>query len=67
MKTFREFLHEEEGMGTVELVIILAVLVGIALIFRRYVFGFVQSVMDNVFGGEISGLQESPTAPPASQ
>ena len=34
----KQFLKEEDGLGTVEIVIIVAVLVAVALIFRRAIF-----------------------------
>ncbi|MFO7611114.1 MAG: Flp1 family type IVb pilin [Clostridia bacterium] len=37
------------GMGTVEVVIIVAVLVGVALIFREAIVGFVKDIIDSVF------------------
>ncbi|MGI6776774.1 MAG: Flp1 family type IVb pilin [Acetivibrionales bacterium] len=46
----RSHLKKEEGMGTVEIVIIIAVLVGIALIFRDAIIDFVTGIMENVFG-----------------
>ncbi len=61
----RKFLKDEEGLGTVELVIIIAVLVGIALIFRKAIFGFVQDMVEKVFGGEINDLRLNPTSPPS--
>lgn len=56
----RRLLRREEGLGTVELVIILAVLVGIALIFRSYIFDFVDTIMDNIFGQELETLKDNP-------
>lgn len=37
------------GMGTVEVVIIVAVLVGVALIFRDAIFDFVNEIIDSIF------------------
>lgn len=37
-------------MGTVEIVIIVAVLVGIALIFRDAIIRFITDIMSSVFG-----------------
>ena len=54
------FLHREDGLGTVEVVLILAVLVGIALIFRQYIFDFVRDIMDNIMGGSISDIVGNP-------
>ncbi len=46
----QEFWQEEEGMGTVEIVLIIAVLVSIALIFRNQVIEFVRSNLESIFG-----------------
>lgn len=43
---------DEKGMNTVEIVIILAILVSIALIFRTSVFGFVKNNINRVFTDE---------------
>ena len=56
----RCFLEEEEGLGTVEVVLILAVLVGIALIFRAYIFGFVKDIMGNIMGDGIAEVISNP-------
>ena len=50
MPMLKRFIQEEDGMGTVEIVIIIAVLVGIALIFRDSIIGFATSVMQKLFG-----------------
>lgn len=39
----------KKGMGTVEIVIIIAVLVALALIFREALTGYARNVMDFVF------------------
>ena len=49
MDLLKRFYEEEEGMGTVELVMIIAALMCIALLFRRRIFEFAGQVMDNVF------------------
>lgn len=43
------FLFNEKGMGTVEVVIIVAVLVGVALIFREAIVNFVKQILGSVF------------------
>ena len=48
----KSFLTEEEGMGTVEIVIIIAVLVGLALIFRDAIIGFSTNVMKGLFAND---------------
>jgi len=50
MAMLKRFMQEEDGMGTVEIVIIIAVLVGIALIFRDSIIGFAKDVMQSLFG-----------------
>ncbi|HHV29394.1 Flp1 family type IVb pilin [Acetivibrio mesophilus] len=55
LKLIRNFIKEEDGMGTVEVVIIVAVLVAIALIFRRAIFNFVKNIMSKIFGEELEG------------
>ncbi len=43
---------KKRGMGTVEVVIILAVLVGIALIFREAITNFVQKIIDGTLNDQ---------------
>ena len=45
----KEFFYDEEGMGTVEMVLIIAALVSIAIIFRKYVIDFVQNQLGSIF------------------
>ena len=49
MDLLREFWEEEDGMGTVEIVMIIAALMCIALLFRREIGTFAQNIMDTVF------------------
>lgn len=48
----KNFMKEEDGLGTVEIVVIIAVLVGIALIFRDAIIRFVTGIMRNVFADD---------------
>lgn len=50
MNELKTFWNEEDGMGTVELVIIIAVLVAIALIFGNTIKTFVTDNLDKIFG-----------------
>jgi len=45
-----EKFRKKDGLGTVEIVVIIAVLVGIALIFRDAIINFAVNIMKNVFG-----------------
>lgn len=51
LRIIKEFWKDESGLGTVEIVVILAVLVSIALIFRTQVIGFVRNSLNEIFGG----------------
>lgn len=52
MKMLRDFLREEDGLGTVEIVLIIAVLVGLALIFKNAIVKFVNNILGNIEGQE---------------
>ena len=52
IKVFQDFWREEDGMGTVEIVIIIAVLVGLALIFRDAILNFARGVMEALFAND---------------
>lgn len=50
IKLIKDFIKEEDGLGTVEIVVIIAVLIGIALIFRAAIFNFVKDALAKIFG-----------------
>lgn len=62
-KIIMRFLKEEDGLGTVEIVVIIAVLVGIALVFRKAIMSFVNQILDKVFyqSGDVIGTPVSGT------
>ena len=35
LKNFKEFITEEKGMGTVEVILIIVVLIGLVIIFKK--------------------------------
>lgn len=45
----KKLIRNKKGMGTVEIVIIIAVLVALALIFRESLTSYAQKVMDFCF------------------
>jgi len=49
---FRGCWDSEEGMGTVEIVIIIAVLVGLALILRDAILEFATNIMEALFSND---------------
>lgn len=48
MKQFTNFLREEDGMGTVEIVLIIVVLIALVAIFRDGIKTVLQSVLKTV-------------------
>lgn len=50
LKEIKRFFKEEDGLGTVEIVVILAVLVSIALIFRTQIVEFVKDTLKKILG-----------------
>lgn len=49
ISAIKRFIREEDGMGTVEVIIIIAVLVGVALLFRKQLITFVNGIINNLF------------------
>ena len=54
-----ELLKNEYGFGTVEMVILIAVLVGVALVFREAIVDFVDQIVTNMFPADISDFDNS--------
>lgn len=48
----KEFIIEEDGLGTVEMLLILAGLVSVALIFKKQLVAFVRTTTGNIFGNQ---------------
>lgn len=48
----KEFLFEEDGLGTVEMLLILAGLVSVAIIFKKQLVSFVRTTTGNIFGNQ---------------
>ncbi len=55
--------REEDAMGTVEMVIIVAVLVGVALLFRSQITNFVKEATGKVFDPKIIDESITPKNP----
>ncbi len=53
MGFIKDFINEEDGIGVVEIILILVVLIGIAVIFR-------ETIMD-IVNGAISKIKEDAT------
>jgi Flp pilus assembly pilin Flp len=48
LKTFKDFLLEEEGMGTVEVILIIVVLVALVVLFKDRIMKIVSSLFDKI-------------------
>ncbi len=48
LKGFQQFLKEEDGMGTVEVILIIVVLVGLVVLFKDQVTEIVESLFKKI-------------------
>lgn len=48
LKNLRDFLREEEGMGTVEIILIIVVLIGLVIIFKTQLRSLVEKVFEKI-------------------
>lgn len=48
LKGFKELLKEEEGMGTVEVILIIVVLVALVVIFKKEITKIVNSLFEKI-------------------
>jgi len=53
MSELKRFIYEEDAMGTVEVVLIAAVLIGIALMFKETIVKFVDGQLKNIEKGKV--------------
>lgn len=47
-KGIRDFLREEDGMGTVEVILIVVVLIGLVIIFKSQMTSLVKSIFEKI-------------------
>lgn len=57
MDDLRMFWEEEEGLGTVEMVLLIAALVSVAIIFKSGLLDFMRKTMAEVFKGGKEGAK----------
>lgn len=48
LKDLRDFLREEEGLGTVEIILIIVVLIGLVIIFKTRLRSLVEKVFEKI-------------------
>lgn len=53
LERFKKKIKDEKGLGTLEIVLIIAVLVAVALIFRNELTKFAKNLIDKVFDHSI--------------
>ena len=54
---WQEFWNEEDGFGTVEMILLIAALVAVALIFRGQITGFIEKTGKDVFENASEGAK----------
>ena len=48
MKNFKDFMLEDDGMGVVEIILIIIVLIGLVIIFKKQLVSLVNSIMSKM-------------------
>jgi len=48
MRSIKEFMKEETGLGTVEMILILVVLIGLVIIFKQEITELVNSIFKSI-------------------
>lgn len=48
LKNVKQFLAEEDGMGTVEIILIIVVLVGLVILFKNQITKVVNSIFSKI-------------------
>lgn len=48
LKTWKNFIKEDDGMGTVELILIIVVLISLVIIFKEQLTKLVESIFEKI-------------------
>lgn len=48
MKVWKRLLYEEDGMGTVEIILILVVLIGLVIIFKKQLNSLIEEIFSKI-------------------
>ena len=48
LKTWKDFIKEEDGMGTVEIILIIVVLISLVVIFKEQLTKLVESIFEKI-------------------
>lgn len=52
MELLKSFFKDEEGVATLEIVLIVVVLIGLALLFKSKITKFVENILNKISGAE---------------
>lgn len=63
LQLMRNFIKDEDGISTVEIVVIIAILVGIALLFKDSIVSFVKKIIRNFIETDVSPADIQKEAP----
>lgn len=63
LQTLKNFVKEEDGISTVEIVVLIAILVGIALLFRNSIVSFVKKIIEGFIDADVSPTDIEKQAP----
>jgi len=62
-KTFKELISDQKGINTVEVVVLVAIALGLALIFREQILNFINTVLGDVLDADAYTLPPVTPAP----
>lgn len=48
MKVFRDFYNDESGITVIEIVLVLVVLIGLVIIFKKQLTSLIQSILSKI-------------------
>jgi Flp pilus assembly pilin Flp len=63
LEILKNFIKDEEGISTVEIVVIIAILVGIALLFKNSIVSFVKKIITNFIDTDVNPTDIQKQAP----
>lgn len=63
LHTLKNFVNDEDGISTVEIVVLIAILVGIALLFRNSIVSFVKKIIEGFIDADVSPTDIENQAP----
>jgi Flp pilus assembly pilin Flp len=66
LEILKKFIKDEDGISTVEIVVIIAILVGIALLFKNSIVSFVKKIINNFIDADVKPSEIQDQAPIAN-